>query len=102
MKKYFFYSSLFALTLGSLTACNNADQQAKEEVHNAAAQTIPEEAKGLIGRWDLTVVKEGKETPAWLEIKLSGFNTLVGYFVSDAGSARPVSHIKLKDGKFFF
>lgn len=102
MKKYFFYSSLFALTLGSLTACNNAGQQAKEEVHNAAAQTIPEEAKGLIGRWDLTVVKEGKETPAWLEIKLSGFNTLVGYFVSDAGSARPVSHIKLKDGKFSF
>lgn len=103
MKKYILYPSMLALAVSSFSACDTADKGSnKEEVHNAASQTIPEESKALIGRWDLTVAKEGKETPAWLEIKLSGFNTLVGYFVSDAGSVRPVSHIKLSEGKFSF
>lgn len=60
------------------------------------------EAKDLIGRWDITVDKNGKTAPSWLEVKLSGFKTLVGYFVSESGSARPVSEIKFKDGKFSF
>lgn len=103
MKKHILYSSMLAITLGSFTSCNQTSKDSgQEEVHNAATQTVPEEAKALLGRWDLTVIKDGKETPAWLEIKLSGFNTLVGTFVSDAGSARPVSHIKLTDGKFSF
>ncbi|NGM62826.1 DUF1080 domain-containing protein [Sphingobacterium sp. SGG-5] len=78
------------------------DGKQKEEIHNPASQTIPEEAKGLIGRWDITVDKNGKQAPSWLEVKLSGFNVLVGAFVSDAGSSRPVSHIKLNQGKFSF
>lgn len=103
MKKHILFSSLLAIALGTQVSCDQASNgNGQEEVHNAATQTIPEEAKPLLGRWDLTVTKDGKETPAWLEIKLSGFNTLVGSFVSDAGSARPVSHIQLKDGKFFF
>lgn len=103
MKKHILYPSMLAIALGSLVSCDTATKDSnQEEVHNAATQTIPEEAKALIGRWDLTVIKEGKETPAWLEIKLSGFNTLVGSFVSDAGSARPISHIKLNNGKFSF
>lgn len=73
-----------------------------EEVHNPATQTIPEEAKGLIGRWDLTVDKNGTEAPSWIEIKLSGFNTLVGAWVGDSGSQRPISHIKLQNGVFSF
>jgi len=94
---------MLALVISSFSSCNNTAKDAnKEEVHNPASQSIPEESKGLLGRWDLTVIKEGKETPAWLEIKLSGFNTLVGYFVSDAGSSRPISHIKLNEGKFSF
>ncbi|WP_262249321.1 3-keto-disaccharide hydrolase [Parapedobacter soli] len=77
-------------------------QKQEEEIHNAATQVVPEEAEGLIGRWDLTVNKEGKEVPSWLEVKLSGFDVLVGAFVADAGSSRPVSHITLQDGVFSF
>jgi hypothetical protein len=88
---------------GSQISCDNAQQNKQaEEVHNPASQTIPDEAKDLIGRWDLTVDKEGAKAPSWIEVKLSGFNTLVGYYVGDSGSARPVSHIKLQDGKFSF
>ncbi|MGN0002783.1 MAG: DUF1080 domain-containing protein [Sphingobacterium composti] len=97
------YAVLAALALGSLSSCNtNESKDNKDEVHNAATQVIPEEAKEIIGRWDLTVEKDGKQVPSWLEVKLSGFNTLVGYYVADAGSARPVSHIKYENGKFSF
>ncbi|WP_316789364.1 DUF1080 domain-containing protein [Pedobacter frigoris] len=60
------------------------------------------EPKDLIGRWDITVDVNGKSAPSWLEVKLSGFKTLVGYFVSTAGSARPVSEVKFDNGKFRF
>lgn len=98
------YSALATVLVMTVSSCNNGSNETteKDDVHNAATQVIPEEAKGLVGRWDITVEKDGKQVPSWLEIKLSGFSTLVGYFVSDAGSARPVSHIQLQDGKFFF
>ncbi|MEC3878421.1 3-keto-disaccharide hydrolase [Parapedobacter sp. 10938] len=104
MKKYAIYSSLVCLLAASVISCNNGTtmQKQEEEIHNAATQVIPEEAEGLIGRWDLTVDKEGKEVPSWLEVKLSGFDVLVGHFVADAGSSRPVSHITLQDGVFSF
>lgn len=56
----------------------------------------------LIGRWDITIDKDGKSVPSWLEVKLSGFRTLVGYFVAESGSARPVSEVKFNNGKFSF
>lgn len=56
----------------------------------------------LEGRWDLVVSKDGKQLPSWLEISKSGHNTLVGRFVYAFGSARPVSHIKVNNGKFSF
>lgn len=56
----------------------------------------------LEGRWDLVVSKDGKELPSWLEVEHSGYRTLVGRFVYAFGSARPISHIKFKDGKFTF
>ncbi|ULT42267.1 hypothetical protein KRR40_01070 [Niabella defluvii] len=59
-------------------------------------------ADDLIGRWDITLDKDGKAKPSWLEVKLSGMKTLVGYFVGDDGSARPVSKVKLENGKFSF
>lgn len=103
IKKYVVYSLISGFAIVGLNACGDATQKAeKEEVHNAATQTIPKEAEGLIGRWDITVEKEGKQVPSWLEVKLSGFNVLVGSFVADAGSSRPVSHIKLDKGKFSF
>lgn len=104
MKKHVIYSPLMCLLTAVLISCNNGNnmQKQEEEIHNAATQVVPEEAEGLIGRWDLTVDKEGKQVPSWLEVKLSGFDVLVGAFVADAGSSRPVSHITLQDGVFSF
>ena len=56
----------------------------------------------VIGRWDLTVDKGGKSLPSWLEVQKSGTHTLVGRFVYAFGSARPISEVKLKDGKYSF
>lgn len=57
---------------------------------------------GLEGRWDLTLVMDGKEAPSWLEIKKSGTRTLVGYFVGVSGSARPVSVVNVRGSEFSF
>jgi hypothetical protein len=66
--------------------------------------TVQQQAdqKELIGRWDLTVDMNGTPTPSWMEVKLSGFSTLVGYFVGNSGSARPVSKVNFDNGKFSF
>lgn len=58
--------------------------------------------ESLVGKWDLTVETDGKERPSWLEVKLSGFGTLVGQFVAMEGSARPISEVTFKDKIFFF
>ncbi|MDD4109601.1 MAG: DUF1080 domain-containing protein, partial [Prolixibacteraceae bacterium] len=86
---------------------------------SAMAQSAPEGAK-VIGRWNLTVVIEDKALeelglfrhglmdtkgfPGWLEVKLSGFSTLVGYYVGYEGSARPISeiHYSKEDQKYNF
>lgn len=54
------------------------------------------------GRWDMVISQEGEELPSWLEIRHSGSRTLVGRFVYAMGSARPISELKMKDGKFSF
>jgi hypothetical protein len=56
----------------------------------------------LIGRWDLTVNMGDRIAPSWLEIKLSGIKTLVGQFVADGGSARPIAQVHVKEGKIHF
>lgn len=61
--------------------------------------------KPLEGKWDLTVDRaDGKPAvPAWLEVKHSGINMLVGYFVApDGGSARPVARVRTDGNKFSF
>lgn len=73
-----------------------------------------------IGRWDLTIVIEGDDLkdlglfrhglmdtagfPGWLEVKLSGFSTLVGSYVGYEGSVRPISevHYSPETGKYNF
>lgn len=52
----------------------------------------------MAGRWDLTVHARGGPYPSWLEVKHSGYSTLVGYFVGRVGSVRPVSQVAWKDG----
>jgi hypothetical protein len=60
------------------------------------------DAAALIGRWDLTVRDGTLEYPSWLEVRLSGRTTLVGSYVGQFGSARPISKVELTDGKFMF
>lgn len=61
-----------------------------------------EDTKVLEGRWDMTISMNGKELPSWLEVQHSGIKTLVGRFVYAGGSARPISKVNFKDGKFSF
>ncbi len=48
----------------------------------------------VLGRWDIVIQKDGKELPSWLEVRHSGRETLVGRFVYEFGSSRPVAHVK--------
>lgn len=56
----------------------------------------------LEGRWDLTVNIGDKFVGSWLEVRISGLKVLVGRFVADGGSARPISEIVFKEGKMSF
>jgi len=56
----------------------------------------------LEGRWDLTLYNSGNTFPAWLEVQHSGTRTLVGRFVGQGGSARPISKVNFVDGKVSF
>jgi len=64
------------------------------------AQVTPDPA--VIGRWDITIQKDGKSLPSWLEVQRSGTHTLIGRYVYAFGSARPVSEVKVTDGKYSF
>ena len=59
-------------------------------------------AADIIGRWDLTVQSANGTFPSWLEVELSGNSTLVGRFVGQFGSARPISRVNFKDGAMRF
>jgi len=67
--------------------------------NHAAAQV--KDSRPIIGRWDLTVQMD-RVAPSWLEVKLSGLKTLVGYFVAEGGSARPIAEVKYDNGKVSF
>jgi len=61
-----------------------------------AAETNPftlHDLPSIAGRWDLQVHDGSQTHPAWLEVKQSGFRTLVGTYVGQFGSARPIAEI---------
>jgi hypothetical protein len=58
--------------------------------------------KAVMGRWDLVVQLPGGEQPAWLEIRHSGHQTLVGQFVGWHGSARPIARVDVDDNALRF
>jgi hypothetical protein len=61
-----------------------------------------QEKESIIGKWDIEVIKQNQILPSWLEVKLSGVNTLVGYFVGESGSTRPISEVFFHDGTVDF
>ena len=89
------------------------------EFTSAQAQRV-ESDSDVIGKWDLTITMEEDQLknlgifrhglmasdgfPGWLEIKLSGFSTLVGYYVGYEGSARPIAevHYSAAEDKYHF
>lgn len=68
----------------------------------APVELDPEKGASLVGRWDLTVDENGHEAASWLEVEVSGFETLVGRFVGSGGSARPISQIAFDKSQFEF
>ena len=58
--------------------------------------------KAVMGRWDLVVQTPGVDQPAWMEIRQSGIQTLVGQFVGWHGSARPIARVDVSDGGLRF
>lgn len=54
------------------------------------------------GRWDITIDMNGKSAPGWLEVRHSGFHTLVGDVVINVGSARPISKVNFENNKISF
>lgn len=56
----------------------------------------------VLGKWDLNVTIGDEIKPSWLQVKLSGIETLVGYFVGDSGSARPISKVALNNDMIDF
>jgi hypothetical protein len=56
----------------------------------------------VVGRWDLRVRGPEKEYPSWLEVRQSGYRTLVGSFVGRTGSARPISRVEFENGRLVF
>lgn len=66
------------------------------------AETNPAAPAALEGRWDITVDVNGKPLPSWLEVRHSGYSTLVGQFTGFSGSARPISVVHVNEGRFSF
>lgn len=98
MRKKVFLVGLSSLVLLGATKTMLANTAVNEVVCHQVVNLNKE----LIGRWDITMDVNGKPTPSWLEVKLSGYKTLVGYFVASSGSARPVAEVKFINGKFSF
>jgi hypothetical protein len=48
----------------------------------------------IIGSWDIVVHTPAGDYPSWLEVRKSGYETLVGQFVGQFGSARPVGQVE--------
>jgi hypothetical protein len=68
-----------------------------------AAQNKP--TKGdtrFIGRWDVTVQGAEGAYPSWFEVRRSGRRTLVGSYVGQFGSARPIGHVKVTGDRLSF
>ena len=81
-----------AFLLGILASCALPQVTfAKHSIGESIHYQQDVEGKELIGRWDIEVDINGTPAPSCLEVKLSGYRTIVGHNVSTSGRARPVS-----------
>jgi len=74
-------------------------------VSSVAAQDDPftnHKEPPVVGRWDITVHSPEGDYPSWLEVRLSGYRTLVGSYVGRTGSARPIAHVIVDDDAIKF
>lgn len=93
---------ILVLSMSCVTLLGSAASVLAEGRSVSVTAQNPADSKDLIGRWDITIDQDGKPAPSWLEVKLSGNRTLVGYFVGVSGSARPVAKVNFDNGKFSF
>jgi hypothetical protein len=84
-------ATLLLLGLTALAVAAEAEQQPAKR-----------QAPSIIGRWDLTVQGPEGTYPSWLEVRRSGYRTLVGSFVGQFGSARPISRVAFENGRVRF
>lgn len=61
-----------------------------------------QEVDEAIGRWDVKVQGADATYPSWIEIRKSGYKTLVGTFVGRFGSARPIAEIRKTKDQYEF
>ncbi len=90
-------TALPTLLLWTLAFTHFAVVQAEEQNPFTKHKPAP-----ILGRWDLTVRDGEREYPSWLEVRLSGYRTLVGSYVGQFGSARPISEITFEKEKRTF
>lgn len=67
-----------------------------------AAGSARSQSAPILGHWDFVVTRSTGTYPSWLEVTTSGRDALVGRFVGQFGSARPISRIDFKDGVLRF
>jgi hypothetical protein len=60
----------------------------------AADEKPATEDSRFIGKWDVTVQSPNGSYPSWFEIRRSGRRSLVGAYVGQFGSARPIGHVE--------
>lgn len=80
----------------------DASPYSDAEVHYIKGLTGKHAASTLVGRWDIDVFGSSGVFPSWLEIEKSGNATLVGRYVGQFGSARPVAKIETLGESFRF
>lgn len=68
----------------------------------AADSPVKTAPPSILGRWDLTVQTADATYPSWLEVRKSGYRTLVGSFVGRTGSVRPIGRVEFADGQLRF
>lgn len=102
MKNQFFTGALICFLFFSFSIPTNASNKVSSEPSAKSEKESKVDPSELMGRWNITVNENGKSTPAWLEVRLSGYSTLVGSFVGNSGSARPISEVHFNNGSFNF